>query len=137
MPESEAFETCQMPINVADPSYESFTLNVLPILVERNLGVLAMKTLAGDGLLGGRDRSGPRIVPDRVPVAEALSFVWSLPVSTLVSGMASVPHLQANVATARAFIGLSEAQRQELIARVADLASTGEMERGFKGQTGS
>ena len=134
---TDAIETCQMPINVADPSYESFTLNVLPVLLKRNMGVLAMKTLGGDGLLGGRGRTGPRIVPDRVPVHEALRYVWSLPVSTLVSGMASVEHLKANVATARSFIAMSEADRSALIAKVADVAQTGEMERGFKGQTGS
>jgi aryl-alcohol dehydrogenase-like predicted oxidoreductase len=56
---TDAFETCLMPINIADPSYESFTLNVLPILVQRNMGAMAMKTLAADGLMGGRDKSGP------------------------------------------------------------------------------
>ncbi len=134
---TDAFETCQMPVNVADPSYESFTLNVLPILLKRNMGVLAMKTLAGDGLMGGRGGAGPKIVPDRVSVHEALRYVWSLPVSTLVSGMASVDHLKANVATARTLVAMSEAERQALIAKVADLAQTGQMERGFKGQTGS
>ena len=132
-----AFETCQMPINIADPSYESFTLNVLPILLKRNMGVFAMKTLAGDGLMGGRGGAGPRIVPDRVSVHEALRYVWSLPVSSLVSGMASVDHLKANVATARTFVAMSEADRSALIAKVADVAQTGQMERGFKGQTGS
>jgi aryl-alcohol dehydrogenase-like predicted oxidoreductase len=137
MPESEAFETCQMPINIADPSYESFTLNVLPTLVQRNMGINAMKTLAGDGLMGGRGGAGPRIIPDRVSVHDALRYVWSLPISTLVSGMASVAHLEANVATAKTFVAMSESERQALIASVADLAQTGEMERGFKGQTGS
>ena len=134
---TDAFETCQMPINVADPSYESFTLNVLPILVKRNMGVLAMKTLAADGLMGGREGTGPRIIPDRLSVQEALRYVWSLPVSSLVSGMASVEHLKANVASARSFVAMAEADRQALIAKVADAAKTGEMESGFKGQTGS
>jgi aryl-alcohol dehydrogenase-like predicted oxidoreductase len=134
---TDAFETCQMPINVADPSYESFTLNVLPILVKRNMGVFAMKTLAADGLMGGRGGTGPRIIPDRLSVQEALRYVWSLPVSSLVSGMASVEHLKANVASARSFVAMSEAERQALVAKVADVAQTGEMERGFKGQTGS
>ena len=134
---TDAFETCQMPINVADPSYESFTLNVLPILVKRNMGVLAMKTLAADGLMGGRDGAGPRVIPDRLSVQEALRYVWSLPVSSLVSGMASVEHLKANVASARSFVAMAEADRQALIAKVADAAKTGEMESGFKGQTGS
>ena len=134
---TDAFETCQMPINVADPSYESFTLNVLPILVKRNMGVFAMKTLAADGLMGDRGTTGPRVIPDRLSVHEALRYVWSLPVSSLVSGMASVAHLKANVASARSFVAMSEAERQALIAKVADVAQTGEMERGFKGQTGS
>ena len=134
---TDAFETCQMPINIADPSYESFTLNVLPILLKRNMGVFAMKTLAADGLMGGRRRSAPRIIPDHLSVHEALRYVWSLPVSSLVSGMASVDHLKANVASARSFVAMLEADRQALIAKVADVARTGEMERGFKGQTGS
>jgi predicted aldo/keto reductase-like oxidoreductase len=134
---TDAFETCLMPINVADPSYESFTLNVLPTLVKRNMGAMAMKTLAADGLMGGRNGTGPRIIPDRLSVPEALRYVWSLPVSTLVSGMASVAHLNANVASARGFVAMAEAERQALIAKVADVAQTGEMERGFKGQVGS
>jgi len=101
------------------------------------MGINAMKTLAGDGLMGGRGVAGPRIIPDRVSVHDALRYVWSLPISTLVSGMASVAHLEANVATAKTFVAMSESERQALIASVADLAQTGEMERGFKGQTGS
>jgi len=134
---TEAFETCQMPINIADPAYESFTLNVLPILVKRNMGVLAMKTLAADGLMGGRNGGSPRVIPDLLSVHDALRYVWSLPVSTLVSGMASVAHLKANVASARSFIAMTEAERQSLVAKVSQVAQSGEMERGFKGQTGS
>jgi predicted aldo/keto reductase-like oxidoreductase len=134
---TDAFETCLMPINVADPSYESFTLNVLPILLKRNMGAMAMKTLAADGLMGGRSGTSPRVIPDRLSVQEALRYVLSLPVSALISGMASVDHLKANVASARSFVAMSEMERQALIAKVADMAQTAEMERGFKGQTGS
>jgi predicted aldo/keto reductase-like oxidoreductase len=101
------------------------------------MGVFAMKTLAADGLMGGRGGAGPRVIPDRLSVPEALRYVWSLPVSSLVSGMASVEHLKANVASARSFVAMSEAERQALIAKVADVAQTGQMESGFKGQTGS
>jgi predicted aldo/keto reductase-like oxidoreductase len=119
---TDAFETCLMPVNISDPSYESFTLNVLPILVKRNMGAMAMKTLAADGLMGGRGGAGPHIIPDHLSVHEALRYVWSLPVSTLVSGMASVAHLKANVASAQTFVAMSEAERQALIAKVADVA---------------
>jgi uncharacterized protein len=134
---TDQFETCLMPHNIADPSYESFILNVEPVLVKRNMGIMAMKTLAADGLMGGRRGTSPHVIPDRLSVQEALRFVWSLPISTLISGMASVDHLKANVATARSFVAMSEAERQALIAKTADVAQTGEMERGFKGQTGS
>ena len=134
---TDAFESCQMPINIADPSFESFTLNVLPILVQRNMGVLAMKTLAAAGLMGGRGASGPRVIPDRLSVHDALRYVWSLPISTLVSGMQTVPHLKANVASAQSFIAMDEAERQALVDKVADVAKSGEMENGFKGQVGS
>jgi aryl-alcohol dehydrogenase-like predicted oxidoreductase len=134
---TDAFETCLMPVNIADPSYESFTLNILPTLLKRNMGVLAMKTLAADGLMGGRRGTGPHVIPDRLSVSDALRYVWSLPISTLISGMASVEHLKANVATAKNFVAMSEPERTGLIAKVAAVARSGEMERGFKGQTGS
>ena len=129
---TDAFETCLMPINVADPSYESFILNIMPILLERKMGVQAMKTLAADGLMGGRGGKGPRIIPDRLSVEDALRFVWSLPICDLVSGMASVEHLKANVSYAKRFVAMTEAERTALIDKVADLAKSGEMERGFK-----
>ncbi|MBT5711716.1 aldo/keto reductase, partial [Candidatus Poribacteria bacterium] len=39
------FQACQMPVNVADPSYESFIEQVMPPLAEVGIAVLAMKTL--------------------------------------------------------------------------------------------
>jgi aryl-alcohol dehydrogenase-like predicted oxidoreductase len=113
------FETCQMPINVADPSYNSFIENVLPPLVERNMGILAMKTLAN-----GRFFGDSPIIPDRVSIREALHFVWSLPVSTLITGPDNVDQMKENVELARSFEGMSEDDRQRLIKKVSDLAGT-------------
>ena len=50
---SQVFDTCRLPINLADPSYSSFIQQVLPKLVERNIGVLGMKSLANGGFFGG------------------------------------------------------------------------------------
>ncbi len=131
--ETDVFETCQMPINVADPSYESFILNILPKLQEREMGVLAMKTLAAGDFLRGRGGLAP-IVPELVSIEDALRFVWSLPVSSLVSGMAKVEHVKENAGYAAHFVPMSEAQRAELIARVAEPARTGRLEANFKNQ---
>jgi aryl-alcohol dehydrogenase-like predicted oxidoreductase len=123
---TDQFETCLMPINVADPSYESFILNILPKLTERNMGVLAMKTLGGDGLMGRRGKPG--IIPELLSVADALRFVWSLHVHTLVSGIAKVQHLHENVETARTFVPMSAEERAALIEKVRPRAATGELE---------
>lgn len=113
------FETCQMPINVADPSYNSFIENVIPPLVERNMGILAMKTLAN-----GRFFGDSSIIPERVSIREALHFVWSLPVSTLITGPDNVEQMKENIELARSFEGMNENDRQRLIEKGSDLAGT-------------
>src|SRR5258708_29372408 len=39
------FDTVQMPLNVMDAHFDSFEKLVLPVLVQHDLGVLAMKTM--------------------------------------------------------------------------------------------
>lgn len=133
--QTDQFETCLMPMNVADPSYESFILNILPKLQERKMGVLAMKTLAAGDFLRGRGGLAP-IVPELVSIEEALRFVWSLPISTLVSGMGVAAHVRENAGYAARFVPLDEKQRQALIDRVAEPARTGRLEANFKNQKG-
>lgn len=116
-------ETCQMPINAFDPNYKSFINNVLPKLVEKNVAPLAMKTLANGGFFGGTSHfnSGdkPRIVPNALSVQEALYFVWSLPVSVLITGPDHAEMLQEKIDLARSFTAYSEAERQQLVEKVA------------------
>lgn len=125
---TDVMESCLLPINVADPSYESFILNVLPVLVTRGLGVQAMKTLAHGSMISQPGSAKPAVIPRLLTVAEALEFVWSLPVSTLVSGVDNVGHLRENVTTALRGRHLNEAERQDLIDRAAELARSGVME---------
>lgn len=115
---TDVFETAQMPINVTDPNYKSFVRGVLPTLVEQNYGVLAMKTLADGGFFGGGDEA---VVPDTVSIQEALHFVWSLPVSVLITGADNPEMLREKIDLARSFEGMDEQQRQELVKRVAEL----------------
>ena len=46
------FDVCQMPLNVCDPSFESFEKHVLPVLLKKEYGVIAMKTMAGGSMMG-------------------------------------------------------------------------------------
>lgn len=121
---TDVLETCQMPINVFDPNYKSFINNVLPQLVEKKVGAIAMKTLANGGFFGGTNHfmhgDNPKIVPNKLSIAEALHFVWSLPVSVLITGPDHADMLKEKIELARSFTAYTEAQRQELIDRVAD-----------------
>lgn len=123
------FDTSQFPVNVVDPGYESFIENVMPKMTERDYGVLAMKTLAYGHIVGKRtgwtrrDKLiAPDIVPDRMSLVEALGFVWSLPVATLISGMDEPGLIRENAKLAREFRVLDEAQRLALIDKAADFA---------------
>lgn len=120
-------DTCQMPVNVVDPGYESFILEVLPKLVAGEYGVLGMKSLAYGQLLGkqtswvrGRGRQLKPIVPEKLSISEALHFVWSLPVSCLISGMKTEAELKENIGHAKSWTAMTEEERTGLIDRVAD-----------------
>lgn len=123
---TDIFETCQMPINVLDLSFESFVDQVLPALVQRDIGVLAMKTLANGRFFnsvpakGGTEESS--VVPGRISVAEALNFVWSLPVSVLITGPDNPEQMREKIGLARSHAVMSEDDRRQLIERVSDLA---------------
>ena len=123
---SDIFDTCQMPVNPADPSYSSFIKQVMPKLVKQNIGVLAMKTLANGGFFGGSSHGkhgmNPKIIPNRISISEAINFAWSLPISVLITGADNPAQMQEKIDHASSFIGMDELQRQELIDRVADLA---------------
>jgi aryl-alcohol dehydrogenase-like predicted oxidoreductase len=122
---TDALETCQMPVNVLDPSYRSFVSGVMPELVRRRTGVIAMKTLANGGLFGAPDNRPaimPIAIPERISLAQALHFVWSLPVSVLVTGVNGPGQMSEKISIARSFRMLDAAARRALVNRVADLA---------------
>lgn len=129
-------ETCQMPINCFDPNYKSFINNVMPTLVERKMGIIAMKTLGNGGFFGGtRHFSGgdnPRIVPKVATIQEALHFVWSLPVSTIVTGPDHVEMLQEKIELAKSFKAMSESDRLALVDRVGNAGFDGNKVEFYK-----
>ena len=126
--ESDIFDTCQIPVNLADPNYSSFIKQVMPKLIERNVGIIAMKSLANGGFFGGsthgRHGDNPKIVPNRVSIAQAINFAWSMPVSVLVTGANNPQQMQEKIDLANSFVVMDEQKRQSLIDRVADLAGT-------------
>ncbi|MFW5798677.1 MAG: aldo/keto reductase [Planctomycetota bacterium] len=114
------WNTVMMPLNLLDAQYRSFEKMILPRLLERNIGVIGMKSLAG----GQIRKTG-------VAPREAMHYTMSLPVSTLVSGMESVEQVQYNIETARTWQPMPEAEQQRLLRRVAPWAGDGRLE-GYK-----
>lgn len=125
---SDIFDACQLPVNLTDVSYESFIKGVIPTLVGRNIGVIGMKSLANGGFFGGarhgKHGPNPRVVPNRVTIQDAIRFVWSFPVSTLVTGPDNAEQLQEKIDIAKRFSGMKQDERERLIEKVADMAGT-------------
>lgn len=125
---TDIFDTCQLSMNLVDVSYESFIERVVPTLVERNVGVIGMKALANGGFFGGSQHGkhgqNPKVVPNRVSVSEAIRFVWSLPVSTLVTGPDDAKQMQEKIDIAKTFTGMDDDERNKLIEKVEDMAGT-------------
>ena len=118
-------DTCQMPLNVCDPSFESFQKIALPVLLERGYGVIAMKTMAGGSMMGKRiDTTPKKIATEDIPnvvkeaglsYAQLHQYVYGLPVSTLCSGCDTVEKLEANVKVLKNLKKLSESEMEEII----------------------
>jgi aryl-alcohol dehydrogenase-like predicted oxidoreductase len=107
------FDTVQMPLGVLDHHYDSFEKKVLPVLVENNVGVLAMKTLAS----GYVPESGI------ATKEECLHYALSLPVSVVITGFSNLSELEGTLQAARSFTPMSEEQRAALLARTKEAAT--------------
>ncbi|MBX3178279.1 MAG: aldo/keto reductase [Candidatus Hydrogenedentes bacterium] len=112
------FDAVQMPMSVLDYHFWSFQQKVLPLALEKNMGIIAMKTLAGGGVMQAGTAS----------VAECLRYAMSLPVSTVVSGMQSMEELKQNLAVAKAFTPMDEAEMADLRERTKPSGEDGRFE---------
>lgn len=116
-------DTCQMPVNLCDPHFESFVVNVLPVLQERHYGVLAMKTMAY-GTMVGKPGFGDKPYPNPptqsgITPRQMHEYVYSLPVAALVAGCTTPAEVVENARVLREFKGLGDAERKRLLALAA------------------
>lgn len=117
-------DTCQMPLNVCDPSFESFQHKVLPVLLKKEYGIIAMKTMAGGSMMGRRIDTTPedirtKDIPDvvsktKLSHANLHQYVYSLPVSTLCSGCRFTSELEENVKVLKELNKLPESDMKRL-----------------------
>jgi len=88
------FDCVLMPLNAGDVHDDSFAGNVLQVVRQKDLGVVAMKVAA----YGRIFRDG-----GVAAMEQALGYVLSHPVSTAVVGVSTLQELEENVRIARTF----------------------------------
>ena len=124
------FDTVLLAVNAADPHHLPFASELLPLAVEREMGIVGMKIPARGRLLAGYvppplEEQRGRVKATRtgtLSMAEAMRYVLTLPVSTVIVGCDSIPQLEENVAIAKAFTPLSGAQLASLEVKAAPVA---------------
>ena len=112
------FDTAQMPLNLLDAHFRSFSQNVVPKLVERGIGVLGMKPLAS-GAIPQNNLATP---------IECLHFALNLQTSVVINGCPTMQALDQALEAVKTFKPLSEAQVAALLAKTREAALTGRFE---------
>jgi hypothetical protein len=123
------FDTVLMAFNAADPHHLSFR-KLLDLAVEKEIGIIGMKIPARGRLLQGYTPPPPeqqrgRIKADRpgtITIKEAMRYVLSFPVSTVILGVDNLAQLEEDVAIARDFRPMAEGQLRDLEGRVKHVA---------------
>jgi len=105
------FDQILMAFNAADPHHLSFTAKLLPMAVEKQMGIIGMKVCARGRLLS------------KISMREAMDYVLSYPVSTVIVGCESIEQLEENIELARTFKPISAAQMAALHERTKPIAS--------------
>jgi uncharacterized protein len=119
--QSFEWDAVQLPLNIMDAHYNSFQNRVLPVLNERNIAALGMKSLTG----------GFSRISEKVNVSAELCrhYALSLPVSTLICGMQNRDEMQLMINIARNFKPLTEEKINELLDKSMAAAKDGDPER--------
>ena len=112
------FDTAQMPINVMDAHFRSFSKLVVPELVKQGIGVLAMKTLANGSIVKSKT----------VKPIEAIQYALNLPTSVVICGCDSLKILDQAVKAVTTFKPFSAKQLSVLLAKTEKAASQGKFE---------
>lgn len=123
-----SWDTVQLPLNLLDAHYRSFQKLILPLLVERNIGVVGMKALAS--------QEGIMVRHFGISAEFARRYTLSLPISTLACGIQSVENLRQDLEIARNFKPMEEDEIRSLLDQVKDEALDGELEQYKVGNWG-
>jgi aryl-alcohol dehydrogenase-like predicted oxidoreductase len=112
------FDTAQMPINVMDAHFRSFEKEVVPVLVEKQIALLGMKSMGDRNILTSKT----------VTPLECLQYALSRPTSVVITGIDSMPILDQAFEAARTYASLSKADIAKMLEKTAEVAMTGKFE---------
>jgi uncharacterized protein len=112
------FDTVQMPINVMDAHFRSFTREVMPVAIKQGIGVLAMKTFGDHFILDSKT----------IEPLEALQYGLTQPVSVVITGIDSPAILEQALTATSTFKPLSDTQIASLLSRTQQAATEGKFE---------
>ena len=121
------FDAILMAVNAADRHHYSFSEQLLPLAVEKQMGIIGMKVPARGRILSSW--TPPPIeqqkhmwegmvlapTPGTLDMRQAMYYSLSLPVSTVIIGCDSVTQLDENVQLAREFTPFNEKQMAALV----------------------
>ena len=128
------FDCILMSLNAADSHIHSFTDKLLPLVVEKQMGIIGMKVPSRGRLLTGwtpppldaqrHSWEGSAIATRSgvMSMRDAMHFTLTHPVSTVIIGCDTVAQLEENVHIAREFTPLSHTQMATLNAAAAPVA---------------
>lgn len=112
------FDTVQMPINIMDAHFRSFSQLVVPEAVRQHIGVLGMKSFGNGVIL----KSGA------VQPTDCLHYSLNLPISVLITGVDSKMLLDQAFAAVKSFQPMDEAALSALIGKTEQVAMNGKYE---------
>ena len=115
------FDTVQMPVNVMDAHFRSFTTQVIPVAQKHGTGVLAMKTFGDHYIL-------TYLQQNSIQPIEALHYGLSQPVSVVITGIDNQQVLQQALTAARTFQPMTAEAQQALLSRTVVAAADGKYE---------
>lgn len=129
------FDTVLMGVNAADKYYYSFEKDLLPLAVEKQMGIIGMKVMARGRILSSwtpppveeqkkswEGRGAITTIPGTLTKQETFFYCLSLPISTAIIGCDSVEQVEECVNLARSFTPLNQAQMVALEAKVEPVA---------------
>ena len=104
------FDTVLLPVNPGEPAYKSFLKEVVPLALEKQMGIIGMKVYF---------RGLAQELPWYTSLEPFLRFALSQPVTNVVIGCDDVEQLAENVRFAESYVPMTDLEMQALVRDVS------------------